>query len=235
MTKTKATPEFPEGTFAPSVLVNHQVKTYGPKAFTYYGQRCQIKAKVRFDDSCNNGHNSFAITGEIYIPGKSDCEACGCLHEEIAKAFPELAPFIKWHLTSTDYPLHYFANTVYHAGDRDHWGLKKGEFRQHLSRGPNQADGVEGVPHWELMPGDTANRYAKEKPAPVTLEWRPSGVNGVGKAREFAHARAAAVWPEATEEQLSLEPDQLRALLAARLPALMADFKKAVESLGFVY
>jgi hypothetical protein len=40
-----------------------------------------------------------------------------CLHDEIAKAFPELAKYIKWHLCSTDGPMHYVANTVFHADE----------------------------------------------------------------------------------------------------------------------
>lgn len=220
-----------------SVLTKHQVKTYGPRAFPSYGPHALIKAHVRHDDRCNNGHNTFSITGEIYIPGKRDIEAGGRIHEHIAQAFPELAPFIKWHLCSTDEPLHYIANTLYHAGERDHWGLLKGEFRQHTSRGKYQAGGVEGVPCWELnMPNDLAREvYAHEKPAPVTLEWVAHGITGEGKARDLDAARSCAIWPEATDEQLCADRETLRAALLARHPALMAEFRAAVKSLGFVY
>ena len=44
------------------------------------------------------------------------------------------------------------------------------------------------------------------------------------------HARSSAVWPEATLEQL-----QNKDLLVARLPAMLAEFKSAVESFGFTY
>lgn len=88
----------------------------GPKPIDGWGNNARIKAEIRLDDECKNGHDSFAITGEIYIPGRSDIEACGCLHEEIAASFPELAPFIRWHLTSTDGPMYYMANAIYHAG-----------------------------------------------------------------------------------------------------------------------
>jgi len=37
----------------------------------------------------------------------------GAAHEALAEAFPELAPFIKWHLVSAEEPLHYIANTMY--------------------------------------------------------------------------------------------------------------------------
>lgn len=157
------------------------------------------------------------------------------MHEEVAKHFPELAPFIKWHLTSSDGPMHYLGNVTYHAGNLDHWGLAAGEFRQHTSRGPRQNGGVEGVPNWELSEVPNRTCYAMEKPAPVTLEWVPYGITGEGKKRELDFARSSAVWPDATDEQLSLPKAELESLLIARLPALMAEFKTAVESLGFVY
>lgn len=92
-----------------------------------YNRHLSIRAEVNFDDSCGNGHNTFSITGEVYKPGASDIEMGGCLHEEIAKHFPELAPLIKYHLFSSDEPLHYISNTLYLAGDRCHRGCKKGE------------------------------------------------------------------------------------------------------------
>lgn len=93
-----------------------QEKVYGPRMIAGWGKNAQIKATVRFDDRCKNGHNTFSITAEIYVPGRRDVEACGCLHEEVARVFPQLAPFIKWHLVSSDEPMHYVANTLYWLG-----------------------------------------------------------------------------------------------------------------------
>lgn len=156
-----------------SVLTKNQKKIFN-KSITYYGKPATIKAEVRYDDRCGNGHNSFSITGEIWLVGKrSDCETCGCIHDDIAKHFPELAPFIKWHLTSSDGPMHYIANTVYHASESE------------------------------------------------------------SKARELNHARSSAVWPDATDEDLTAPGLEQR--LADRLPALMAEFRAAVESLDFTY
>lgn len=228
--KTEETIRIPE-----SKLTKSQKKIFGPVNFTTsYGESVLIKAEVRHDDQCGNGHNTFSITGSM------DNGVCGCIHEEIAVAFPELAPFIKWHLISTDGPMHMVANTIYHAGNRDHWGLKKGEFRQHTSRGKHQANGVEGVPHWRLeilgMPKER-EIYATEKPDDMKLEarWVPEGIVGDGKERDFKAARHCAVWPEATDEQLSAEPEVLKQMLLDRLPALMEAFKADVEKLGFVY
>ena len=43
----------------------------------------------------------------------------------------------------------------------------------------------------------------------------------------------AAIWPEATDEELTA-PD-LKERLEARLPALLEEFQAAVESLGFTW
>ncbi len=87
-----------------------------------YGTGGEMQVSIRFDDNCKNGHMTFAMTADVYTNEsrrRRDVAACGAMHEEIAKVFPELAPLIKWHLVSTDSPIHYVANTIYHAGDRD--------------------------------------------------------------------------------------------------------------------
>lgn len=89
----------------------------------------KCRAFIRFDDECGNRHNTFAITGETrdFYDSRWHGGSFGCVHEEVEKFFPELAPFIKWHHTSSDGPMHYIGNTVYHAGDKDCWGRRKGD------------------------------------------------------------------------------------------------------------
>lgn len=206
----------------------------------------KIVADIRYDDECGNGHNSFSITGAIYKKGrnghyKTEPVTCGCIHEDIAKHFPHLEPFIKWHLTSSDAPMYYVANTVYHASDRDYNGFLKGERRQ-------LKNGKTGLPAWELVAFNTSTNKeidinkiekhidAQEQPfSPYTLKYAPWCLIGEGKERDFKAARSCAVWPEATEEQLSLPKDELEKLLIARLPSLMTEFKRDMETLGFIY
>lgn len=202
------------------------------------GATKRISVELRFDDECNNGHESFAITASIYHGSR--WEAGGCLHGEIAKHFPTLEPLIKWHLMSTDGPLHYIANTVYHAGDRDHHGLLKGEKRQ-------IKNGRTGEPAWHLVAvtqaGEEIELYrleknidGNEKPdCPYTLEYRPWCNVGEGKDRDLDAARSSAVWPEATDEQLSAPKDELTNALANRLPGLLAEFKAAMLECGFLW
>lgn len=86
------------------------------RAIAGYPAGCTLQVEVRFDDDCGNRHNSFAVTATVWNPRRrDDIEAGGCLHDEVAEVFPELAPLIKWHLCSADGPMHYVANTVYWA------------------------------------------------------------------------------------------------------------------------
>lgn len=97
------------------------VKGWGPSRV--------MRVELRFDDNCHNGHNTFGITAHIYHPGcrSGNWDACGCMHDEITEYFPELAHLIQWHGTTTEGPLHYIANTLYLAGDRDCHGKRKGD------------------------------------------------------------------------------------------------------------
>lgn len=86
-----------------------------------FGRNELLTVQITFDDECGNGHNTFSITGH------TNKGSGGCIHDEIAQAFPELAPLIQWHLCSTDGPMHYLSNTIYHLSDKDHHGKRKGE------------------------------------------------------------------------------------------------------------
>lgn len=252
-------------------------------------QNCTIRAELRFDDECNNGHNTFSITAEVRdsrFRGARGEVAGGCLHEEIAKAFPELAPLIKWHLTSADGPMHYIANTVYHAGNRDHWGKLAGEPRQWetfiqfgnnpIKHQPGHGDkfvkwlescvGLHGATRFdfEVLPFDHADRKTygtkytfggfadKWHECPFDTEQRaldflyalqncnPKFVKvvtafGEGKARNLDAARNTAVWPDASDAELSVEPEQLKAALIARHAALMANFRQDMLAAGFLW
>jgi len=216
------------------ILTENQTRDY--RVDTDYSV---IIVTVRYDDQCHNGHNTLAITTEEYeahpIPGEKRIEhksgrtmwlqSCGCGHDIVAKHCPDLAPLLKWHLCSSDEPMHYIANTVYHAGDRDHWGLRKGEFRP--------AHNEQGRLLWTLKRPEQTEVSSNEVPPPVTIEWESVGRLGEGKERDLDAARRCAVWLDATDEELIVSG--LKERLLARLPALMAEFREAVESLGFVW
>lgn len=264
-----------------------------------YGTNGQMNVEIRFDDECKNGHQTFAITASVYTAESRrmrDIAAGGCMHEEIANVFPELAPLIRWHLMSTDSPMHYVANAVYHASDRDHNGRRKGEPSawehvvyfgtspvSHKIKGKfsrfikerMQADQDGGHYRNELAGEFRVTAMAHEgnsKPGAYQFgpkftfagfadkwhecpfddehtaqEWA-AALNGLrcefasiptayseGKARDLDAARRAANWPDATDEELSADPETLKAALLARLPAMVAEFRTAMESAGFMW
>ena len=210
-----------------SVLTKKQVKMF-KKSYVENGGEYVLITKVRYDDECENGYNTFAITGEIWRakqgqPIGRDYESCGCIHEDIAKRLPELTPYIKWHLTNSDGPMHYIANTVYHA----------------QSYGPRYAWVYYTVPQDPLGIEDTKERCVgyvkadKARAAEGQPGYRVVWDEKTAKEANLDHARSSAVWPDATDEDL-ITPG-LEARLRARLPRLMEEFKAAVESLGFVY
>lgn len=193
------------------------------KATRYYddgGRRYRITAEVRFDDECKNGHETFAITADIREEegGYWREYMGGCCHKEIAKRFPEFAPLIKWHLCSTDGPMHYPANALYHADehgpdsawiyytDADPLGFSKGERLLCYAR-RDKAKEAEGKPGYRV-------------------QWDEK----TAKTANLDHARSCAVWADATIEQV-----RDKAQLMARLPALLADFKAAMLDAGFVW
>ena len=221
-----------------SETAKRQRAKIGPKRITYYGEPSVIVAEVRYDDERGNGHNTFSITADIRpVDRRKGGGAGGCLHDEVAAAFPGLEPFIKWHLCSSDGPMHYVANTVYHASDRDYKGLLKGEKRQ-LRNGKTK------LPVWEriirgsdgeiVKIGHTDWRESNEQPQEsLTATWEPVWIVGDGKERQLDFARSSAVWPEATDEDLTAPG--LKERLEARLPALLVAFRAAVEHFGFVW
>lgn len=101
-----------------SVLTKRQVSNF-TQFFDSSGEYF-LKLTFRFDDDCGNGHNSFSITAELELP---DYSSYGCIidgdkvHQIIKETLPlqKFEHLLKWHLCSTDQPLHYVANTVYWA------------------------------------------------------------------------------------------------------------------------
>lgn len=194
-------------------------------ATRYYrenGHDYRIAVELRFDDQCNNGHESFSITATIdeKLGGSFHEYMGGCCHDEIVKHFPELAHLIKWHLTSTDGPIHYIANTLYHADEH----------------GPDRAYVYFTGENDPLSIGDNKERLLSycqkdlaeqaEKMPCYRVEWDQK----TSKVCNLEYARSSAVWPDATIEQL-----RNKALLESRLPALMSEFHLDMMRCGFVW
>lgn len=200
------------------------------------GRRHSMRVHVRFDDECKNGHETFAVTADIWIGGR--WAAGGCCHRDIEERAPALAPLLKWHLVSTDGPMHYLANTCYHASDKDHRGLRKGETRQ-------LRNGRTGLPVWRLAVVAPSGKEVKtgtrswtdsetKPPKAGAAKWLPVLIEGEGKERDLDAARSCAVWPDAPDEILTGPREDLELVLVERLPALLEEFRRAmVETCGF--
>jgi len=203
------------------------------KTWTENKQRYKLTVTIRYDDRCGNGHNTFSVTGVLHVNGRWD--SCGCLHDLIQERVPKYSHLIKWHLVSSDGPMHYIANTLYHVSDRDCWGLRKGERRQ-------IRNGKTGKLSWRSAILDSQGQEVEpdkyfdsdtKPPITYTVEYVPWEHIGEGKACELDLARSTAVWPDATATEL-LAPD-LEAKLTARLPRLLDEFRRDIEALGFTY
>lgn len=72
-----------------------------------------IVAEVKYYLLGGNEHPHFALTATIYDRHRREY-AGGCVHDEIAQAFPELAPFIRGHNAGPNGPMHYVANGLFH-------------------------------------------------------------------------------------------------------------------------
>jgi len=115
-----------------SILTKNQKVSFNKTLFSEkYNCTIDICCNIRFDDQCGNGHNSFGITGGVYESGKKRCDknviAYGCVHDDIILYFPEFSHLIKYHLVSSDCPMHYIANTLYHSRTTDTKGKKAGD------------------------------------------------------------------------------------------------------------
>ena len=140
-----------------------------------------IVVKLRYDDGYNNGHNTFSITGDDYENGKAHTQrnvlVSGAIADIIELQIPELAHLAKWHLTSTDGPMHYIENTTYHATDRTHAGRPIGEAVAHEER-----LGFVGMPltfstkylPLDYLLGLTDNDRTNIEPVPIGHETEPN-------------------------------------------------------------
>ena len=247
-----------------------------------------IAVTIRYDDECNNGHNSFSITGTTYTSATNlvtdNVITWGSIHEEIVKYFPELQKYIKWHSFNSNGPLYYTANTLYHSRDREDMSLPLGVplytdrcFNYYLSvdnfpvtfETGKILGWLKGLTAQEIqeleiieIPYAGKNNPTARPYAPgysftgYNCSWGDAPFTEMYKAVEFLEmlkstnweikkrytsfnttitpnlsaARASAIWPGATLEELQDETKLLN-----RLPGLIAKFKSDIEELGLVF
>ena len=201
-----------------SLLTKNQtiIKT---KFYTEHGEQVRLRVTMRYDDQCGNGHNSFGITADGHVKSKNGRwvdSFGGCCHDEIAKHCPEWSQFIKWHFMNADGPMYYVENTVYHARHNEpnrgwvYYEDKELGFKRQCM---------------EYCDFDRWNEINEHHPERYTFEVDPK----TAKVADYDAARSCAIWPDATDEELTADN------LADRLPALIEAFKVDLDKLGLVY
>lgn len=99
-------------------MKTNNLKYTETKQINHNGEKCDIIVKIRLNDECKNGHQDFAITGDIYEAGSRSDRACisgGCIHDEILKYFHEFKIFVKLHLSDySGVPMYAVENGFYH-------------------------------------------------------------------------------------------------------------------------
>lgn len=197
------------------------------KIVKYIGDNVLI-INLKFEKRGENDGDFFDITANLfdrdYIPferyylnkngNKRYLGACGCLHDEIAIHAPELKHLIKWNGTSTNGPLYYIENTLYHVEEH----------------GPTHAwiyytltDPLRLCDRKEIL-----LKYAKLKELALAEEYpcyRIEPDKKTIKECNLEAARRTAIWPEASREELTHEN------LLKRLPKLMEDFNKDMKEI----
>jgi hypothetical protein len=220
-----------------SVLTTHQEKTLGPVRVTQaHWPKAHAVCVICFDDRYKNGHNTLRIGTEVY-PDRDRAVRRGQIYDclsskETLRYFPEVKDLLPFNGCGTDGPIHYIANTRWHAGDTDCWGGRAGEVRRyrhdvavngrrlHPDRKPHELYKIEEA---ASVAGKIGNVGVVEI---VDVPW----IMYEGHEPDLEAARRCALWPDATLEQL-----RSKEALEARLPKLLEEFRKAVTDFGFTY
>lgn len=103
-------------------------KTFKSREFSGRFEDYRICAEIALHDDCKNGVCEFHLVGDIYDfdkRKKDNCVTCGCIHEHIAKHFPDLAKFIPLHCCNyLGQPLYPVDNGLYYLKQ----GVETGDF-----------------------------------------------------------------------------------------------------------
>ena len=236
--------DLPEAQGSVTVKTRNERELFRSETFSLRsGADYQVRVFAVWDDTCGNGSNAFYPHYDVVMAGTTFVSKRLGFDDDVPKRIkatipPELLALKKWAGCHPFGPWYYIENTVSHAGDKDYNGLRVGEKNQ-LRRGGKE-------PVWHLVvifpdgtehPAYELNGIAydgDEKPtSEYRVEWQPWWIHGRGKERELGYARNAAVWPDATDEQLM--SDELPELLKARLPGLLKEFRAVIESLGVTW
>lgn len=143
-------------------MTNDWTATLGPRLNPKASHPELVTARIEWKTLGGNPGPYFAITGTAYgrdrVRGERAIkhggaswwpQSVGCLHETIHDTFPELAPFLRWHLCDARGPMHYRANGLYFA--EQICGVEKHMRREY---DPDPAKAFRTTVAFGALPGD---------------------------------------------------------------------------------
>jgi hypothetical protein len=175
---------------------------------------------IFWGDDSNSGANKLRINARL------SGQLSPASEQQITDCLPSLMHAMAFQDCSSAGPLHYLENTTYLAGTRDYYGAEAGE----------QLRDYKGLLLWNFTGAEDCVLASEFSPTAHQIPMHSiTPLRGKGKERELAFARQSSLWPEATDEELSLPEAELRLALEKRLPSLLFRLKEVVESFGFIY
>jgi hypothetical protein len=185
------------------------------RLFNNGGER--IRAKYGFDKH-GDQEPYFAVGGEIegFNGAVWENHSCGCLHDQIAEHFPELAGVIRWHLcTESTGPMHYVANAVHrwslHCQQTGKIPLAEKEWQRPGKNDPDQIEAFKSHVVFGAVEGDKLPELPKKGEPTVAAKVSP--------------------WdPDVLEEAPEPQWD-IRAWCEARLPALLEAMRSDIAAI----
>lgn len=148
---------------APRVEWAHVFKAEKPAPKSAgYGDRARVRVTAGLHHLQGNARPYFSVTADVFIPGRHDIEAGGCLHELVVELWPELAPVVALHLSDdSGAPMYAEANGWYWLsgalggmGERYHGGNSEPArtlaeclaiFAGHCRISPEEAERIKGA------------------------------------------------------------------------------------------
>lgn len=200
-----------------------------------------LRLRVRYADTKNLGVAWFWIEGELRSPN-STMRTVLPLDEIrlrfVGPLFPEVLHLFPWIGCSLLGPSRYPEHAVWLASQYDPAAPSSyfSQLRETLTgrllwRYVMRVAG-KGFIDPAAQPLIVASEHQPDAASP--FEYVPHTWLCEGKERDLAGARVAAIWPDATDEELCQDSELLDEALRARLPQVIAEFRSVLASTGLV-
>lgn len=224
----------------------------------------RLTVTVRFDDNCKNGHETLSITGNWKHPDGGESGGCiheeiAATFPEFAKLIPfhlcstDGPMHYSGNVVFLAGDRDCWGLREGQIAYRNQLPARDDKHRKSLDQTVLHGLDIPAKYDWQEKyrrcgEGEEGDDNAARRWLPIehidpncqlddfeTRQLSPIHRIGEGKARELDAARRAAIWPEATDDQLCADRQALEAMLSDRLPALLNEFRALVEEFGFLY